>query len=130
MLACLAIAIYNEVMGFKVVDPGDRSIEKVDVKLPTLPREEGHRIRRTSRAYFDVMLPEAIRVIQDALASEDMDDRKWAADKVLKATLSAIPNETVDPENTVIDSTAKEVDALKDLEKETENGTGLPDNDK
>lgn len=114
-------------MGFKVVKPGDPSIVPVERELPALPKQESYRIRRSSRAAFDVMLPEAIRVVMDAFQSDDMDDRKWAADKVFKQTLANVPNETQDPEEVVVDSTARDVDALRDLEKETEKGTGLPD---
>ena len=111
-------------MSSRMVKPGEPSLEAVEQKLPILPRQEAHRIRRTARGYFDVLLPEAIKVIQDALVSEDMDDRKWAADKVLKATLANTPNEIADPETAVVDSTAKPAEALKALEEMTENGGG------
>lgn len=114
-------------MSTRVVKPGEPSIERVEQKLPVLPRSEAHRIRRTSRGYFDILLPEAMRVIADALTSEDMDDRKWAAEKVLRATLASTPNESSDPETVTVDGTSKPVDALKDLEKLTENGAGLAD---
>jgi hypothetical protein len=114
-------------MGFKLVGPGDPSIEQVEIKLPVLPRDEAHRIRRASRAFADTMLPTAMRRIADALEADDPEVYKWAVNHVLRMTLAQVPNETSDPEDTVVDGTAKEIDALKALEKQTEAGTGLPD---
>lgn len=114
-------------MATRLVKPGEPSIERVEHKLPALPSAEAHRIRRAARGFYDTLLPEAMRVIADMLQDEDPDNRKWAADKVLKATLASQPNETVDPESAVVDGSAKAVDALADLEKLTETGTGLPD---
>lgn len=99
----------------------------VERELPALPKQESYRVRRAARAAYDVMLPEAIRVVMEMFQSEKAEHRMWAAEKVFKQTLANIPNETQDPEEVVVDSTARDVDALRDLEKETEKGTGLPD---
>lgn len=114
-------------MGFRVVKEGEPSLQVIERELPALPKAEASRIRRAARGAFDVLLPGALAVLKDALESENMDDRKWAADKIFKQTIANIPNETRDPEEVVVDSSAKEVDALSELEKSTENGTGLDD---
>jgi hypothetical protein len=114
-------------MGFKVVKPDELSIKPTESSYPVLPREEGRRMRRSSREMADSMLPEAMRVLMKAFESDKMEDNKWAADKVFKMTLAAVPNETVDPETVVIDGSVTSKDALQALEEETEKGTGLPD---
>jgi hypothetical protein len=114
-------------MPARIVNPGEPSIEKVEHKLPSLPRSEAHRIRRASRSFLDSLLPAAMRNLAEALESEDAEERRWATDKVLKGTLAAIPNETVDPESVVVDGSVKVQDGLKELEEMTSQGTGLPD---
>ena len=114
-------------MASRLVQPNEPSIQKVERTLPALPQSEAHRIRRASRNYADYLLPEAMKVLADALLSDDMEDRKWAFDRIAKMTLAPTPNETVDPESTVIDGESKTSEALKELEKATESGTGLPD---
>lgn len=110
-----------------MVNPNERSIEPVEQKLPTLPREEAHRIRRASRAYADTLLPTAMAGLAEALVCEDWDVRWKAIDRVLKMTMAGVPNEVADPESAVVDGSVTAKDALKTLEEETENGTGLPE---
>lgn len=112
--------IYNEYMATKLVKPNDPSL---DTKLPAFPRAEAHRMRRAARSYMDILLPEAVKVLQDALLSEDMDDRKWAFDRISKYSLVGKSNEELDPEEAVVVD-MKADDSLKELEESTANGTG------
>ena len=114
-------------MAIKLVEAGEPSIVHVDRDFPAMPRSEAQRIHRASRAYADVLLPTAMKGLAEALVCEDWDVRWKAIDRVLKLSLNGVSNETVDPDEVVVDSTAKESEALKALEKETEKGTGLPD---
>lgn len=115
-------------MGIKLVNPDEPSIQP-ERKMVVLPVEEKFRIRRAGRQAFDQYLPEAMRVVADALLSEDMEDRRWAADKVIKAVLASKPNEEVDPESAVVNGSVASKDALRQLEDSTQDGTGMPDPD-
>lgn len=114
-------------MGFHLANPDEPSIRPVEAKLAALPKQESRRIRRAARDYADTLIPTAMQGLAEALVAEDWDVRWKAIDRVLKMTMSALPNEVVDPDEVVVDSTAKEVDALKELEKSTESGTGQDD---
>lgn len=114
-------------MGSRIVEPGKSSIQRVEDQLPALPKAESYRVRSAARSFYDVLLPTAMRRIAEALECEDPKVYMWAVDKVVKATLLDLPNEKMDPDMVVVDAKAEDV---ADLEKETENGTGLPDDDK
>lgn len=119
--------VYNIRMGFHLANPDEPSIKPVESKLAVLPKQESRRIRRAARDYADTLIPTAMQGLAEALVAEDWDVRWKAIDRVLKMTMSGLPNEVVDPDEVVVDSTAKESEALKALESETEKGTGLPD---
>lgn len=110
-------------MATKLVAPNTPSLATVERKLPQLPRAESHRIRRASRGYIDVLLPEAVSVLADALQSEDLEDRKWAFDRIAKLALMGKSNEEIDPEEAVVVD-MKADDSLAALEESTANGTG------
>ena len=117
-------------MGFKVIKPDEPSAPQD--KIMVLPKEESYRIRRAGRQSFDRYLPRALEIVAEMAMDEDPENRKWAADKILKAVLAHRPNEDVDPESAVVDGSVASKDALRDLEKMTEDGTGAldPDADK
>lgn len=117
-------------MTFKVVKPDEPSVQATEKKMIVLPREESYRIRRAGRQAFDQYLPRAMEIIAEMAMDEDAENRKWAADKILKAVLANRPNEDVDPESaSVVDGSVTSKDALKQLEETTQDGTGQPDPD-
>lgn len=111
-------------MASRVVGPEEPSLVVVreTPQLPSLPRAEAQRLRRSVRGFADVLLPELARRAADiALSSENeklaLEAIKWLA----SISLRGKSNEDLDPEGPIVDAQSKEAtdSALAKLEETT-----------